>query len=748
MRRKALYALFLCLPVLWFPLVVQQGLAQPHAAPLVVMNLAAHPDDEDGSTLAYYRHGHDAIAYSVIFTRGEGGQNEIGPELYEELGAIRTAETERAARQLGTQVFFLNFKDFGYSKSAEETYERWGGKDEVTSRLVYLIRKLKPDVLFTNHDTLTVGPTRQHGHHQAVGIAAYEAFELAADSTYHPDQLDEPGIDAWQPSRLFLRLWSSDGSHDVAVPVGDRDRTTGLTYAEIAARGLHEHASQGMEMFAERIAEWDATYFVQYRTTVDQPAPADDLAGGLEPNRTAEPDVTYWIDSGRVQPLDAFDLNDESMVPGQSVDLRWNADRLPERPFRLELFGAVDTSIVVRDDSPPVAHLTVSSSAVPTVPEKRYQYHRYLSHPPIGYASYAIPSGTLTAAGYLDAEVAPPLYLEAVEEVVRLREGGNEVEYDIRVFDDAIENVTLTAALANDREENVLDQRQETISDPTTRSTREQVVLRLPADTREGSYTGSLSAFSPTATNGAATADDFLAGQLFSVEAPAGLRVGVVASYDNTLSRALSELGVETVMLDSTDLADRAFDDLHTIVVDIRAYLVRRDLRTYNDRILDWVRRGGHLIVNYQKTFEWNPDQPDPFDAARNNPGNFAPYPIQIGRDRVTRETAPVSVLLPDHPFFNDPNEIGDEAWQGWVQERGLYFPARYDDRYLELLSVNDPGEAPHHGSTLLADVGRGTYVYTALVWYRQLKEHHPGAYRVFANMISLPLVDGRRAAP
>ena len=138
----------------------------PETAPLVVMNLAGHPDDEDGRTLTYYRRAKNAIAYSVIYTRGEGGQNEIGPELYEELGAIRTTETERAARILGTQTYYLNFNDFGYSKTARETFDLWGGEDLVTSRLVYLIRKLKPDVLFTNHDTLTPGPRRQHGQHQ------------------------------------------------------------------------------------------------------------------------------------------------------------------------------------------------------------------------------------------------------------------------------------------------------------------------------------------------------------------------------------------------------------------------------------------------------------------------------------------------------------------------------------------------------------------------------------------------------
>jgi hypothetical protein len=257
-------------------------------------------------------------------------------------------------------------------------------------------------------------------------------------------------------------------------------------------------------------------------------------------------------------------------------------------------------------------------------------------------------------------------------------------------------------------------------------------------------YTVALSGFADSATLGTATADAFLPARVFDVEVPSELRVGVVESYDNTLDRALTELGIQHTMLDSVALADGRFDNLHTIVVDIRAYLVRQDLRTHNDRLLEWVRNGGHLVVQYQKTFEWNAGSADPFVASGNNPGNFAPYPIELGRDRVTREDAPVTVLMPEHPLFTTPNELGTDTWESWVQERGLYFPEAYDDRYVELVSLHDPGEEPLESSTLLAPYGSGTYLYTALVWYRQLKEFHPGAYRAFANMVSLPLVDQR----
>jgi LmbE family N-acetylglucosaminyl deacetylase len=726
----------------------QPAAAQPETAPLVVMNLAAHPDDEDGSTLAYYRRGRDAIAYSVIYTRGEGGQNEIGPELYEELGAIRTRETLGAARRLGTQVFFLNFKDFGFSKTAAETFERWGGRDEVTARVVYMIRKLKPDVLFTNHDTLTVGPDRQHGHHQAVGLTAYEAFDLAADPSYHPEQLDEPGVDLWQPKRLFHRLWSpEDGPYDLAVPVGRHDEELGTSYAGMAAEGLHAHASQGMEMFADLVAGWEATYFEQYRSAVDAPLTDDDLAANLPPNQTAEPDLDYWIDSGRIPqlPPDAVTVDDTLTVPGQRVHLNWRLEAFPTRPVRLRLFGALDTTVVLRDDSLPSDDFVIRRTHPPTIPQHLFQYARFESRPPLGYVVYDARSSRMLAGGYVSMEIAPALLVETEAEVMRFEQGENAVPYTIRVFDPSVDTLTIAAALSEDAERRVLDQRQSSLTVASNRI-EGRARLRLPAESEPGAYTVSLTAHAAGGTNGPVTEDKFVRARTFEVDVPADLRVGVVASYDRTLDDALTELGVEHVLLDSTDLAAGDFEGLHTIVVDIRAYLVRPDLRLYNEQLLEWVREGGHLVVNYQKTFEWNAEHADPFDAGRNNPGNFAPYPLDLGRDRVTRESAPVTVLHPDHPVVTMPNEIDAADWEGWVQERGLYFPQTYDERYTELFSLHDPDEPALAGSTLLADVGSGTYLYTALVWYRQLKEYHPGAYKMFANMISLPFADGRTA--
>ena len=213
----------------------------------VILCLSAHPDDEDGATLAYYGKIENMKAYSVFFTRGEGGQNETGSELYDELGSIRTRETMNAAKILGTEIYFLGFPDFGFSKTAKESFSKWGGNDYVLSKLVYVIRTVKPDVIITNHDTVTTKPRRQHGNHQVVGITAYEAFAKAADPTYHPEQLKH-GVTPWQVKKLFFRAWGvADSVKDSVTTINTKQEfSTGVTVEDIALSALQQHRSQGM----------------------------------------------------------------------------------------------------------------------------------------------------------------------------------------------------------------------------------------------------------------------------------------------------------------------------------------------------------------------------------------------------------------------------------------------------------------------------------------------------------------------
>jgi hypothetical protein len=205
------------------------------------------------------------------------------------------------------------------------------------------------------------------------------------------------------------------------------------------------------------------------------------------------------------------------------------------------------------------------------------------------------------------------------------------------------------------------------------------------------------------------------------------LNVGYIMGTGDAIPQVLGQLGVRVKLLDEDDLAGSDLQKYHTIIVGIRAYDVRQDLKAYNHRLLEFVRSGGTLIVQYQR---------EGFAEAR-----YAPYSFRMGKppDRVTVEEAPVKILMPEHPLFNRPNKISGKDFDGWVQERGAYFMKEWDAAYHPLLASNDPGEALKSGGLLEARYGKGRYIYTAYAWFRQLPAGVPGAVRIFANLISLP---------
>ena len=205
-------------------------------------------------------------------------------------------------------------------------------------------------------------------------------------------------------------------------------------------------------------------------------------------------------------------------------------------------------------------------------------------------------------------------------------------------------------------------------------------------------------------------------------------RVGYVRGASDRVPEALVRLGLDVVLLDAEQLARGELSDFDVIVIGSRAYEVDPALVRNNDRLLDYVRDGGRLVVQYQQ-----------YQFVT---GGYAPYPLTISRphDRITDENAPVRMLDPDHPVFRVPNQISEEDWLGWPQERGLYFAGEWDDHYTPLLEMTDPGMAPMQGGLLVAGYGRGTYVYTGVSFFRAIPAGVPGAVRLFLNL----LADGR----
>ena len=234
-----------------------------------VMCVAAHPDDEDGTTLTVLRRRDGVHTVSLFSTYGEGGQNAVGPELYEELGVIRAQETMKAAKIQGSEPYFLGLQDFGFSKSADEAFKAWG-HDEALKRMVFKIRELRPDVIITNHDT-----TSGHGHHQATGRLIIEAFDAAADPQRFPEQLAK--VKPWQAQRLFVRVFGGANAQVaasdkiIAVDPNEVDPVRGTSFAEQALAALQQHATQGpwpksiAEMMRARRIEGGKLPMIRYR---------------------------------------------------------------------------------------------------------------------------------------------------------------------------------------------------------------------------------------------------------------------------------------------------------------------------------------------------------------------------------------------------------------------------------------------------------------------------------------------------
>jgi LmbE family N-acetylglucosaminyl deacetylase len=209
------------------------------------------------------------------------------------------------------------------------------------------------------------------------------------------------------------------------------------------------------------------------------------------------------------------------------------------------------------------------------------------------------------------------------------------------------------------------------------------------------------------------------------VKVPASLKVGYIMGAGDDIPTVLREVGMDVTLISPQELANGDLGKYGTIVVGIRAYDTREDVRASNRRLLDYVRNGGTLLVQY------NAGVPD-FNA-----GHYTPYSAELSHDRVTVEEAPVTILAPQDPVFSFPNRITQSDFNAWVQERGLYFMSGWAPQFEPLLACNDPGEAPAKGGLLKARYGKGTYIYTGYAFFRQLPEGVPGAVRLFVNLVS-----------
>ena len=725
---------------------------------LRLMCVAAHPDDEDSSTLTLYRKKWGYTTIALIATRGEGGQNEIGPELYNELGVIRTHEMRRASEITGAELHFLDLAEFGYSKSDEETYEIWG-RDEPLRRMVRKIRETRPDVIISNH-----GPGGGHGHHQVVGQTLLEAFDAAADPKVFPEQIKE-GLEPWQVARFYVR--GGGGSDSVTSDTSEFDPVLGVTYAEIAGKAHSEHLSQGMDYLIGIFSRGRQSNYTLRKEAPGGvsgggkvPAPGGGLFAGLmdrvppkarevsESKLTLEEakkaalgllasgDDVVRADANNVAAI-AMQLrlraqvSDAEVVPGQALTIEAGLSDYGDRDaqaatFTLEpkpwtqIAAAAAEEAALNEGGQAAASLTVTipDGAAATIPHPEKLFEPHFLEPQFEVVARVEISGAgleLRAPVYVD--VAPRVSLKFLRAPYLVKLGETETRFDLMVTNHSPEAAAAEISFAPPRGFEVANGEHSV----SLAKEGDQVVLPLRAK-----IAPALSAGDYELTARLAGSDVETGGliRVVDVVVPEDIRVGVVQSYDDTFMTTLERLGVPHEALTVDEFSPEKLDSFTTIIVDIRAYLYVPGLVANNQALFDYVKRGGTLVVNYHKTIEWEP--------------HYAPYPITLSRNRVTVEDAPITVLMPEHPLFNAPNKITAGDWDGWIQERGLYFPSDWAAEYTPLIETQDPGENNPPGSVLIAEYGEGTYLYTALGWYRQLRELHPGTLRIFANMLAL----------
>lgn len=227
----------------------------------------------------------------------------------------------------------------------------------------------------------------------------------------------------------------------------------------------------------------------------------------------------------------------------------------------------------------------------------------------------------------------------------------------------------------------------------------------------------------------------------FAVAVPQNLRIGYVNAESERVPDALKMLGIHVEQLDAAALNFGDLSKYNTIVVGVRAYELRPELAGANQRLLDYVSKGGTLVVQYQREFAWDKFKYAPYPALISPPAAPAkagePPVASRPLPRITDENSPVKFLKPADPLLNHPNKITQDDFKGWVQERGLYFWTQFDSKYTPLLAMNDPSEPELNGVVVYARYGRGTYIYTGLAFFRQLPEGVPGAYRLFVNLLA-----------
>lgn len=810
-----------------------------------VLYVAAHPDDENTALLAYLANGALLRTGYLSITRGDGGQNLIGSEQGPELGLIRTQELLAARRIDGAQQFFTRARDFGFSKSPEETLKIWD-KDAVLADVVAVIRRFRPDVIITR---FSPEPAETHGHHTASARLALEAFRAAADPAFHPEQLAN-GVTAWQARRIlwnrstFLAKPGEDLSHYDKLDAGGYNPLLGASYGEIAADSRSMHKSQGFGVARGRgpITEYFSTLAEAPGGTAAPVLNGVDFSWNRLPGTMAlraaiEAANRDFSDAAPYRSIPALFSIDAALdgvgdahwrtvkknelheliaacaglfvdatapdyraVAGSDLEVTVSAvDRSPA-VVTLETVRFPDSSNV-RVGKPlgapagtvaapfDVKHKVVLPATLPAttpywlaappeagvyvvpdprdvgLPEERPPLQVELTFSiggrPLVLSRDVAFKWTDPVAGerYRPFEITPLVSVTPETKVlmfperqkqpdalvVRLVAGGPNVKGVVRPEVPegwAVEPASVPFELAAKGAETqvTFNVRRAPVRSTTKPKADEApslppgpATLRVVAQVGEARFTRGVVHIEHPHIPVQTLLVDADVRLVPLALATGGAKVGYIPGPGDDVAASLRRVGYDVTMLNEEALraGPAALGRFDAIVVGVRAFNANERLHAAHDTLMKYVENGGTLVVQYNTNSRLGPLT-----------APIGPYPFEISHDRVTDETAPVAFTGLKHPALNTPNKITGLDFDGWIQERGLYFANKWDARYQTVFTMHDFGEKPLAGGLLWARHGKGTFVYTGLAFFRQLPAGVPGAYRLFANLLA-----GGRAA-
>lgn len=822
-----------CIQIL-FPFLIQgQQPKKPNASEIhqalqklnflgSVLYVAAHPDDENTRLISYMANHTKARTAYLSLTRGDGGQNLIGPEIREQLGVIRTQELLAARRTDGGEQLFTRANDFGYSKHPDETLSIWD-KKEVLGDVIWAIRKFRPDVIINRFDHRTPGST--HGHHTSSAILSTEAFDISANDNIYPEQLKY--TKTWQPKRLFFNTsWWFYGSKEnfekadktklLEFDTGVYYPSLGLSNSEIASLSRSQHKSQGFGSTGNRGKESEYIELIKGELPKDKTNIFEgiDTSWNRIKNGKAIGDILHQVEN-------SFDFkNPSASIPElvkayqliqQLDDEHWKKIKSKEIVEIIASASGLYLEAVTTDAN------TTKGSEVSIKVEAINRSNSNMSLESIKISEIGIndlpkislennTSNTFeykgsipndfeyTNAYWLNKKGSLGMYNVTDQKLI----GKPETEHKIRaVFTVTIEGVTIPFTKAvvyktNDPVKGEVYKPFEIIP-LISASIKDKVIIyangaskQIPVKIKAGksNITGTITLTHPEGWQITPASLDFKLSQkgeekivIFQLIAPEnqsegyispeikinneiyssevitidydhipyqtiivpsetkvvrldikkkGQNIGYIEGAGDVVPESLRQIGYNVTNIDPESITTESIKSYDAIVVGIRAYNTIDQLKFKQQYLLEYVKNGGNLILQYNTNRRLKVTD------------NLGPYPLKLSRDRVTDENATINFLSPEHPVLNTPNKITDKDFNGWVQERGLYFPNEWSKDYTPILSTKDAGETEKKGALLVAKYGKGYYIYTGLSFFREFPAGVSGAYRIFANIISL----------